>query len=60
MIDPQLRARIVRLFTQEKWNVHSLCEQLHLHHSTVENILRQGGVDHPVAVPCEADLSRKS
>lgn len=56
MIDPQLRARIVRLFTQEKWNVHSLCKQLHLHHSTVENILRQGGVDHPVAVrPSLAD-----
>lgn len=56
MISPELSARIVRLYRQEKWNVHSLCTQLHLHHTTVENALRQGGVEQPVSArPSLAD-----
>jgi transposase len=48
MIDSELRARIVRLYTHEKWKPHTIATHLQLHHTTVENALREGGVSHPV------------
>lgn len=56
MIDPDKKARIVRLFKQEKWKVHTLARQLGLHHSTVERALTDGGVQLPSAArPCLCD-----
>ena len=49
MINRELSARIVRLYTQEQWKVHTISTQLHVHHTTVENALRDGGVERPVS-----------
>lgn len=48
MINPELSARIVRLYTHEKWKIHTIATQLQVHHTTVENALRQGGVERAV------------
>lgn len=49
MMSPELSAKIVRLYTQEKWKIHTIVTQLQVHHTTVENALRQGGVDPSVS-----------
>lgn len=56
MLDPDKKARIVRLFKQENWKVHTLARHLGLHHSTVERALSDGDVPLPAAPrPCLCD-----
>ena len=38
MIDRELRAKIVRLYTQESWKPNAIAKQLQVHHSTVQNL----------------------
>lgn len=43
-IHPEQEAQILRHFHVEKWRIGTIAQQLHLHHSTVERVLRQSGV----------------
>ena len=45
MITPDLEAEILRLFHAEKWPIGTIASQLHRHHSTVERVLRNSGID---------------
>ena len=49
MIDRELRAKIVRLYTQESWKPNAIAKQLQVHHSTVQNALRHSGVERAIA-----------
>ena len=49
MIDRELRAKIVRLYTQESWKPNAIAKQLQVHHSTVQNALRHAGVERAIA-----------
>jgi transposase len=44
MIPRELEAKILRLRLAEKWPVHTIASQLHVHHDVVERVLRQAGV----------------
>jgi len=56
MISAELCAHIVRLYTAEKWRIHSIARQLHLHHSTVSRVLVQQGQRPAMARrPCLVD-----
>lgn len=56
MIGPEREAEILRLFHAEKWRVGTIASQIGIHHSTVERVLRQSGVEWRQAVrPSIAD-----
>jgi transposase len=44
VIDKESEAEILRLFHAEKWLVGTIADQLGLHHTTVQRVLRQTGV----------------
>jgi transposase len=44
VIDPEREAHILRLHHVEKWKVGTIARQLHMHPSTVQRVLTQGGV----------------
>ena len=45
MIGREREAEILRLFHAEKWPVGTIATQLGLHHSTVQRVLAQAGLD---------------
>jgi transposase len=47
MIPAELAAKIVRLYHVEKWRIGTIARQLHVHHRTVERVLRQEGLPRP-------------
>lgn len=51
MISPEVRAEVLRLYHAEKWRVGTIAAQLHLHHSTVQHILENTGVELRPATP---------
>jgi transposase len=45
MIDKALEADILRLHHAEKWPIGTIATQLHVHHTTVQRVLGQAGLD---------------
>jgi IS30 family transposase len=45
MISKETEAEIVRLYHGEKWPIGTIASQLGLHHTTVQRVLRQTGID---------------
>src|SRR5882724_10777901 len=51
MIPKELEAEIVRLYHGEKWPIGTIANQLGVHRTTVQRVLRQIGVDPKVVAP---------
>lgn len=51
MIAKDTEAEIVRLYHGERWPIGTIAGQLGLHHTTVQRVLRQTGVDEKVVAP---------
>ena len=51
MISKEQEAEILRLHHAEKWLVGTIAEQLGVHHTTVQRVLGQAGVDPKVVAP---------
>ncbi len=51
MIPKETEAEIIRLYHGEKWIIGTIATQLGLHHTTVQRVLRQTGIDHKVVAP---------
>lgn len=45
MIAKEIEAEIIRLFHVEKWRIGTIAEQLQVHHTTVQRVLKQSGVE---------------
>jgi transposase len=56
MIAKETEAEILRLFHAEKWRVCTIAEQLHVHHTTVQRVLRHAGLE-PKQVTPRASLA---
>jgi hypothetical protein len=44
MISAELEAQVLRMYHAEKWRVHTIARQLHLHHTTVRRVLVHAGI----------------
>lgn len=55
MIDKAVEADILRLFHAEKWRIGTIAAQLGIHHSTVQRVLAQSGLE-PERVSPRASL----
>ena len=51
MIPKETEAEILRLYHAEKWLIGTIAEQLGLHHTTVQRVLRQTGVEPKALAP---------
>lgn len=51
MIPKETEAEILRLFHAEKWRVGTIADQLGVHHTTVQRVLKQAGVEPKVIAP---------
>lgn len=51
MISKQAEAEVLRLYHAEKWRIGTIAAQLGLHHTTVQRVLRQAGVELKMVVP---------
>jgi transposase len=51
VIPKETEAEIVRLYHGEKWPIGTIASQLGIHHTTVQRVLRQTGVDRKVVAP---------
>jgi transposase len=51
MISKELEAEIVRLYHGERWPIGTIASQLELHHTTVQRVLRQTGLEPKVVAP---------
>jgi transposase len=51
VISKETEAEIVRLFHGERWPVGTIAGQLGVHHTTVQRVLRQTGVDAKIVAP---------
>src|SRR5580765_8082351 len=51
MIPKETEAEIVRLYYGEKWPIGTIAGQLGLHHTTVQRVLRQTGVESKLVAP---------
>ena len=51
MIAKDREADVLRLFHGEKWPVGTIATQLGLHHTTVQRVLRDAGVEMKVVAP---------
>lgn len=51
MISKESEAEIVRLYHGEKWPIGTIAGQLGVHHTTVQRVLRQQGVEAKVVAP---------
>jgi transposase len=56
-VSADLEAKILRYYHVEKWRVGTIARQLHVHHGTVQRVLRRAGVPAPehAARPSKAD-----
>jgi transposase len=43
-VSEDLEAKILRYYHVEKWRIGTIARQLHVHHTTVQRILRQAGI----------------
>jgi hypothetical protein len=50
-IPKEIEAEIVRLYHGEKWPIGTIAGQLGIHHTTVQRVLRQTGVDRKIVAP---------
>ncbi|HVA32775.1 MAG TPA: IS21 family transposase [Candidatus Baltobacteraceae bacterium] len=46
-LSPELEAKILRYYHVEKWRIGTIARQLHVHHDTVQRVLRRAGVPLP-------------
>ena len=51
MIPKEAEAEILRLFHAEKWRVGTIADQLRVHHTTVQRVLTQAGVEPKALAP---------
>ena len=51
MIPKELEAEIIRLYHGEKWPIGTIAAQLGIHHTTVQRVLRQTGLEPKVVAP---------
>lgn len=51
MIPKEKEAEIIRLFHAEKWRVGTIADQLGVHHTTVQRVLKQAGVEPKTLAP---------
>ena len=51
MISKATEAEILRLFHAEKWRIGTIANQLGIHHTTVQRVLRQSGSESKVVAP---------
>lgn len=51
MIPKEKEAEVLRLFHTEKWPIGTIATQLGLHHTTVQRVLKQTGVEERVVAP---------
>lgn len=51
MIPKETEAEILRLFHAEKWRVGTIADQLGVHHTTVQRVLKQAGVEPKAIAP---------
>jgi hypothetical protein len=51
VIPKETEAEIVRLYHGEKWPIGTIAGQLGIHHTTVQRVLRQTGVDRKIVAP---------
>src|SRR5512140_2986811 len=51
MITKEKEAEVMRLYHAEKWPVGTIADQLGVHHTTVQRVLGQAGVDPKVVAP---------
>lgn len=51
MISKEVEAEVQRLFHAEKWRIGTIASQLRIHHTTVQRVLRQKGVDPKTLAP---------
>jgi hypothetical protein len=51
VISKEKEAEILRLYHGEKWPIGTIAVQLALHHTTVQRVLGQAGVDPKVVAP---------
>jgi len=51
MIDKSLEADILRLHHAERWPIGTIATQLHVHHTTVQRVLGQAGLDPELVSP---------
>jgi transposase len=51
MISKETEAEVLRLYHAEKWRIGTIASQLGLHHTTVQRVLRQTGVELKAVVP---------
>lgn len=51
MIPKETEAEIIRLFHAEKWRVGTIADQLRVHHTTVQRVLKQVGVEPKTLAP---------
>lgn len=51
MISKETEAEIVRLYHGERWPIGTIARELGLHHTTVQRVLRQTGVEPKVVAP---------
>ena len=59
MIPKETEAEILRLYHAEKWLIGTIAEQLGLHHTTVQRVLRQTDVE-PKALATHSPRSSSS
>src|ERR1041384_2026926 len=51
MISKETEAEVLRLFHAEKWRIGTIASQLGVHHTTVQRVLRQAGVEMKTVAP---------
>ena len=51
MISKEMEAEVVRLFHAESWPIGTISAQLGLHHTTVQRVLQQSGVEPKTVAP---------
>jgi transposase len=51
MIPKETEAEILRLFHAERWRVGTIADQLGVHHTTVQRVLKQAGVEPKTIAP---------
>lgn len=51
MISKEAEAEVLRLFHAEKWRIGTIASELGLHHTTIQRVLRQSGIEPRAIAP---------
>jgi len=51
MISKETEAEVLRLFHAEKWRIGTIASELGLHHTTIQRVLRQSGIESRAVAP---------